>query len=63
MEKSLPFPLMIDKDRRVHSFLRRPCCGVYFPWGGTYVNNNGINIALLFQQRMRFRRQGLRFFG
>ena len=28
MEKSLPFPLVTDKDRRVPSFLRRPCCGL-----------------------------------
>jgi len=28
MEKSLLFPLMPDKGRRVPSFLRRPCCGL-----------------------------------
>lgn len=33
-----------------------------FPWGGTYVDNHGIDIALLFQQRIRFPRQGWRFF-
>lgn len=34
-----------------------------FPWGGTYVNNNGIDVALTFRQRIQIPRRGRRFFG